>query len=123
MVTLSVVIGLQYRSLAVLVLIAHLPTCLYKYLTVCFFISYPMMATVRTVYAVELLTRADLQYELMVRQGQSSDEATTSVLLLVPREADHRPVDTSVLASITWDATYIKEQAGELLSECYSGRK
>ena len=89
---------------------------LHRYLSACFFVSYSMMATVRTVYAGELLTKADLQYELMVRQVQYSDEATTPVLLLLLRDAVHRPIDSTVLASITCDTIYIKEQAGELLA-------
>ena len=107
MVTLSVVIGLQYRSLAVLVFNIYLSISLHKYLTVCFCVSYFMMATVRAVYAVELLTKADLHF---------SAEATTTVLLLLVREAGHRPAESKVLPGLTCEAIYSKEQAGELFA-------
>ena len=110
------VIGLQYRSLSVLVFNIYLSISLHKYLIVCFCVSYFMMATVRAVYAGELLTKADLQYELTVRQVQYTAEATTPVLLLLLRDAVHRPVESTFLASLPCDAVYIKEQAGELLA-------
>ena len=75
-----------------------------------------MMATVRAVYAGELLTKADLQYELTVRQVQYTAEATTTVLLLLVREAGHRPVESKVLPSLACVAIYIKDQAGEFFA-------
>ena len=110
------VIELQYRSLAVCGLHYIYIIHIHIYLSACFFVLYFMMATGRMVYAGELLTKADLQYELMVRQVPYSDDATTPVLLLLLRDEVHRPIDSAVLASMICDVTYIKEQAGELLS-------
>ena len=103
------------RSLS-LVVMTYILIYIHIYLSACFFVLYFMMATGRTVYAGELLTKADLQYELMVRQVSYSDDATTPVLLLLLRDEVHRPIDSAVLASMICDVTYIKEHAGELLS-------